>query len=132
MSVHRADDERRTAIHRVQLALALLRRAIFSEPPGGCGYTYDALEQHTGKAKSYLHAVLNGEKRCSLEFLASLPRDVRAKHAQLVAQQYSYTVAIAAKPEEAAQQLLAGLLGLLKPQPAKAELHEPVVKSEVA
>jgi hypothetical protein len=111
----------------VQAALALLRQAI-----DATGWTYEALEQHTGKARSYLHAVLNGEKRCSLEFLAMLPRDVRAKHAQLVAQQYSYTVAIAAKPEEAAQQLLAGLLGLLKPQPVKAELREPVVKSEVA
>jgi hypothetical protein len=110
----------------VDKALALLRQAIFAAPPDGCGWTYEALELATGKDRSYLHRVLNGGARCTLEFLASLPRDARARHACLVAEQYSYVVVQPASVDTSAAHLVAGLLGLLRPTMAKASLDRDV------
>lgn len=115
-SFHRVEAEQRTAIHRVEKALCLLRQAI-SETE----WDYPSLESFTGKSRSYLHAVLNGEKRCTLEFLAALPDVVRERHACLVAEQYGYVTAPAQQTESAARHFL-GLLSCLRPEMVKVGL----------
>lgn len=115
-SFHRVEAEQRTAIHRVEKALCLLRQAIHDTD-----WDYPSLESFTGKSRSYLHAVLNGVKPCRLEFLAALPDDVRERHACLVAEQYGYVTAPAQPTESAARHFL-GLLSCLRPEMLKASL----------
>jgi hypothetical protein len=119
--------ERAARSTRVEHALALLRKALQD-----CEWTYEALAVHTGKDRSYLHAILNGERPCRLDFLATLPEDVRARYAELVAQEYAFVVVRPAAAESAAAHLVAGLLGLLKPQMAKAQLEPVNAKGQVA
>lgn len=107
--------------------MALLRQAI-SE----CGYTFDALEAATGKPRSYLHGVLNGEKHLRLDFVLVLPPDVRARYARLAAESYGFIVVQPAPVESAAMLFVAGLMGLLKPVMAKADGESAASKERIA
>lgn len=108
-------------------AKALVRRALelFRLVMGECGWTFDALAAHTGKSRSYLHAVLSGEKRMTLDFIVALPVDVRKRHAELVAEAYGWIVAKPLSGEEAHK----ALLGLLKPAMAKADIRPALLKA---
>ena len=113
---------------RVQMALSLINRATAE-----CGWTYDALEQHTGKGRSYLHRVLNGTQKCTLEFYLSLPDDIRRRVTELAAERSGFYVVDAARAENAAKQLALFMLGMVqKAQPAKANLRDESREIEVA
>lgn len=96
----------------VAQALSLLRLAV-----SDCNYTLDALCLAMGKdparARAHVHRVLNGEKAMTLEFLIGLPRDVKARFTELSAQHFGYVVVKPATAERAANDFVAGLLGLL-------------------
>ena len=102
----------------VDQARELLCRAV-SE----CGYTLDALAASMEKDRSYIHKVLQGDKPTSLEFIVALPDDVEARFEQLRAESFGLIVVAPASADSAAQHLVAGLLGLLRPAslPARAE-----------
>src|SRR3989442_11997004 len=71
----------------VDQALGLLRQAVMH-----CGYTLDALEAHTGKNRAYVSRVLNGEARCTLDFIVALPCDVKKEFARLTAEHFEFVV----------------------------------------
>lgn len=121
--VERPDPTRSTAVEH---ALSLLRRAI-----ADCGWTFDALEAHTGKDRSYLSAIFSGDRPCRLDFLVSLPEDVRRRYSELVAEHNGWIVVRPLTGIEAQKAYVAGALGLLKPTMAKASLGAEL-KSEVA
>lgn len=121
--IERPDPTRSTAIEH---ALSLLRRAIAE-----CGWTFDALEQHTGKDRSYLSAILSGDRPCRLDFLVTLPDDVRERYSCFVAEHNGWIVVRPLTGIEAQKAYVAGALGLLKPSMAKASLQTDL-KAEVA
>lgn len=129
MDVLRKEVERRASVQR---SLELLRQA-----KDDLGYTYEALAAHTEKPRSYVHDVLNGRRRCTNEFLHSLPLDMRERHNCLCVEESGYTVIRPAAIESAAGHLVAGLLGIkqlldVKPEMLKASLATAVAKTEVA
>jgi hypothetical protein len=92
----------------VDQALALLRRAVEDT-----GHTLDSLQAAMGKDRAYIHRVLNGDARCTLDFIVALPDDVEARFEELRAMQFGSVVVKPASRETAASQFVAGLLGLL-------------------
>src|SRR5215207_819965 len=84
-----------TAIDR---ALLLLRRAV-----ADCNYTLDALEAATGKNRAHIHRVLHGERPLTLQFLAALPTDLKARYAQLCAEALGFIVVTPLHGREAVQ-----------------------------
>jgi hypothetical protein len=56
---------------RVDRVLAVLRQVMTER-----GYTYDALAAATGQSRTYAAHIFAGDKRCTLEFLVSLPPDM--------------------------------------------------------
>jgi hypothetical protein len=119
MALKATSDDRRTGPRStdVDQALALLRQAV-SE----CGYTFDALQAATGKDKAYLHRVLNGEDRCTLDFITALPDDIEARFENLRATQFGLIVVEPVDLETARRHLVSGLVGVLAPRlPLKAD-----------
>jgi hypothetical protein len=93
----------------VDRALGFLRQAV-----AHCGYTLDALEAHTGKNRAYISRVLNGEARCTLDFIVALPCDVKLEFTRLVATHFELVVIEPVQGDAAAHSFVAGLLGLLR------------------
>src|SRR5262245_51814677 len=109
-STERLAKEREGVLRRVELALELLRQA-----RSETGWTYEQLEAFTGKSQSYLHAVLQGEKPCSLQFMMALPDEVRSRLVELAAGAVRPKLICIrpAAPEEALAVTMSGLLGLM-------------------
>ncbi len=124
--------ERAAVETRVQMALSLLRQALFAPPPVGCGWTYEALEQHTGKGKSYLHRVLSGVDKCSLTFLMSMPEEVRRRLNELAVERSGCMVVDASRVDGAMRIVAAYMIGASKHAMAKATLHEHMTAMDVA
>jgi len=92
----------------VDRARGLLRKAA-----SDCGYTFDALAVAMGKDKSYIHRVLNGPDRVTLDFITALPNDMEAKYEQLRAEGFGLIVVEPVDAQTAAKHLVSGLMGLL-------------------
>jgi hypothetical protein len=105
----RSPDSHFTRSMAVDRALGFLRQAV-----ANCGYTLDALEAHTGKNRAYVHRVLGGESRCTLDFIVALPCDVKLEFTRLVATHFELVVIEPAQGDAAAHSFVAGLLGLLR------------------
>jgi hypothetical protein len=106
----------------VDTALVDLRAAVSA-------YTLDALEAFMYLDKSLISRVLNGERPLTQKFISALPDDAEAKFQAMRAQRFGLVVVEVASPENAAQQLAAGLIGLLRCLPAKAG---PMLKADLA
>ena len=89
------------------------------------------LPEHVRMGEIETRPLPNGEKPCTLAFLTMLPTDVKARFAELQAEYWHYVVVKPASVESAASQFVSGLLGLLRPSMAKAELHSDT-KEQVA
>jgi hypothetical protein len=92
----------------VDRARELLRKAA-----SDCGYTFDALGAAMGKDRSYVHRVLNGPDRVTLDFITALPDDVEAKYEQLRAEGFGLIVVAPVDEGTALKHLVSGLVGLL-------------------
>lgn len=92
----------------VERALVLLRRSVAER-----GYTLDALEAATGKGRTHIHRMLNGDRPLTLQFLASLPADLKADFAKRAAEALGLIVVTPLEGQEAVRAVVSGLVGLL-------------------
>lgn len=98
----------------VDRSYALLRRCVSDGQ-----WTLDALAAHMGIDKAHISRVLNGEKRATLDFMASLPHDVKVLFAMRCAEAFGLVVVAPLEGPAAAKALVAGLLGVLAPRERK-------------
>lgn len=85
--------------------------------------------------KGNISRVLNGERPLSIDFILALPKDVQAEFSALYAKHHGWLVVRPVSPDQAVQNLVSGLLGVLAGnvigsalrhrQQAKADLREP-------
>jgi hypothetical protein len=108
-------DDRSTAVDH---ALELLRRAV-----ADTGHTLDSLEHAMNKGRAFIHRVLNGDARCTLDFIVALPDDVEARFEELRAEYFGRVVVAPVSDDEARRCLAIGLFHTygVAQLPARAE-----------
>lgn len=95
------------------------------------GWTFAALEAHMGKDKSYIHAVLNGDKPLSLAFMLALPDDLEAFMAACYAESFGRIVVKPATGADAIRNLVSGLVGVLSATPQMPTKAGPQLKAKL-
>jgi hypothetical protein len=115
-SVDPRGDDRSTS---VDLELEAVRAAVKET-----GHTIDSLSaEMDGKDRSYINKVLNGDKPMSMDFIASLPEEVRAEYHAGRADAHGFVVGRPVDQKTALRYVVIGLASLAAALslPAKAD-----------